>query len=482
MAYTINLTNGSIFATVADGTINTASSMTLVGKNYAGYGEFLDENFIHLLESGANTVPPTAPLTGQLWYDTSASLLKVYNGSAFKVLSAATAQASAPTGSVTGDLWFDTVNAQLKIYNGTGYILVGPSYTSGTGTSGAIVDTVTDTSPGVDHIIVKMYVNNTVVSIFSKDATFTPAVAISGFATINPGLNMSTTVANAKFVGTASSADTFGGYTAGQFMRSDTNTSTTGTLSVINDTGLYVGGNQDINVYINGNDGYIYNQTENGNIYLRVNDGGIATNAVTVIGATGNVVVNSNLTVSGTFTAGSISYTGGADFGVANVSLGNLINNNANGVGNIGSSTKYFNTIFAKATSAQYADVAERFATDEPYAPGTIVEIGGIAEITRAIDELSENVFGVVSTQPAFTMNGAAGDDLSHPAIAMTGRVPVLCTGIVRKGDRLVCAGWGIARAAAKEELTPFNVIGRALTDKLTDGEGTVEAIVSIKN
>ena len=144
--------------------------------------------------------------------------------------------------------------------------------------------------------------------------------------------------------------------------------------------------------------------------------------------------------------------------------------------------SKYFNTIFAKATSAEYADVAERFAADETYVPGTIVEIGGIAEITRAVDELSENVFGVVSTRPAFTMNGAAGDDLTHPAIAMTGRVPVLCTGIVHKGDRLVCAGWGIARSASKEELTPFNVIGRSLTDKLTDGDGTVEAIVSIKN
>ena len=465
MAYTINLTDGSIFATIADGTTNTDSSMTLVGKNYAGYGEFLDENFIHLLESGANTIPPTAPLVGQLWYDTSASLLKVYNGSAFKVLSAATAQASAPTGSVTGDLWFDTVNAQLKIYNGTSYILVGPSYTSGTGTSGAIVDTVTDTSPGADHVIVKMYVNNTVVSIFSKDTTFTPAVAISGFSTIAPGLNMSTTVADAMFVGTATSADTFGGFTASQFMRSDTNTSTTGTLSVLTDTGLYVGGNQDINVYVNGNDGYIYNQTENGNIYLRVNDGGVATNAITIVGSTGNVVVNSNLSI-----------------GTGIVGVGGIVNNNANGVGNIGSSTGYFNTIFAKATSAEYADVAERFAADETYIPGTIVEIGGIAEITRAINELSENVFGVVSTRPAFTMNGAAGDDSSHPAIAMTGRVPVLCTGIVHKGDRLVCAGWGIARAASKEEITAFNVIGRALTDKLTESEGTVEAIVSIKN
>ena len=90
MAYTINLTDGSIFATVADGTINTSSSMTLVGKNYAGYGEFLDENFIHLLENGSNTTAPGAPLTGQLWWDKTNGVMKVYSGTTFKVISAAT--------------------------------------------------------------------------------------------------------------------------------------------------------------------------------------------------------------------------------------------------------------------------------------------------------------------------------------------------------------------------------------------------------
>jgi hypothetical protein len=88
MAYTINLTDGTVFATIADGTINTTSSMILVGKNYAGYGEFLDENFIHLLENGSNTTAPASPLTGQLWWDKTNNLLKVYNGTIFKTISA----------------------------------------------------------------------------------------------------------------------------------------------------------------------------------------------------------------------------------------------------------------------------------------------------------------------------------------------------------------------------------------------------------
>ena len=116
MAYTINLTNGTTFATITDGTVNTASSMTLIGKNYAGYGQFLDDNFIHLLENSANTTAPASPLTGQLWWDSTNTLLKVYAGAAgWKGLGGATASSSQPSPSIIGDLWYDTVNQQLKV-------------------------------------------------------------------------------------------------------------------------------------------------------------------------------------------------------------------------------------------------------------------------------------------------------------------------------------------------------------------------------
>ena len=476
MAYTINLTDGTIFAVIADGTINTDSSMTLVGKNYAGYGEFLDENFIHLLESGSNTTAPGDPLVGQLWWDKTNGLMKVYNGTAFKVISAATASASSPTSNVTGDLWFDTVNAQLKVYNGASFILVGPAFTSGTGTSGAIVDTITDTSPGADHVVVKIFVNNTIVSIFSKDATFTPAAALSGFSTISPGLNMSTTVAGAVFKGTATNADTLDSLDSTAFMRSNTNTSTTGTLSILNDTGLYVGGDSDGRLFVTGTDVYLRNQTQDGDLIFQVNDGGSTTTCMTIDGATSNVNINTNLVVSGLIAATGNS----VNFGTAAVSLGSIVNNNANGVGNIGSSSTYFNTIFAKATSAEYADLAERFEADAAYPPGTVVMLGGEKEITAAMEEATDEVFGVISTRPAYTMNGAAGDNDTHPPIAMTGRVPVLVIGQVRKGDRLISAGNGLARAARQGEATAFNVIGRALTSKTSSDEGTVEAIVTI--
>jgi hypothetical protein len=451
MAYTINLTDGSIFATIADGTINTASSMILVGKNYAGYGEFLDENFIHLLENGANSVAPGAPLTGQLWWDKANSLMKVYTGTAFKTISAATASATAPTGNVVGDIWWDTTNQQLKVWNGAAFTLVGPASTAGQGTSGAVVDTVTD-NVSVDHVVIKMFVNDVVVAIISKDATFTPQVAISGFGTIGPGMQLSSTVANNLFRGTSTDSQSLGGVLAASFLRSDENDTTSGTLGILNDTGLTVGADQDakISVTTATSTVNIQNQTADANIAVVVNDGGVTTTAMLVVGST------------------------------ADVGFRGITNLNAAGQGNIGSSGTPFNTVFATATTALYADVAERFAADQEYAPGTVVELGGTAEITRSLDDLSEKVFGVISTRAAYLMNSGVGTDATHPPIAMTGRVPVKVTGQISKGDRLVSAGQGQARAAQPGEATAFNVIGRALENKTTTDDGVIEAIVTI--
>jgi hypothetical protein len=426
MAYTVNLTDGAIFATVADGTINTSSSMVLVGKNYAGYGEFLNENVIHLLENSSNNVPPSAPLTGQLWWDKTNSLMKVYNGTLFKVLTGSTAASSAPTSNVAGDLWFDTVNAQLKAWNGVNFTLIGPSSASGQGTSGAIVNTITD-SVSVDHVVVQLFVSNTVVAIISKDATFTPQVAISGFATIGPGMQLSTTVSNALFRGTVSNAQLLDSLDSSQFLRSDANDTTSGTLGVVNDSGFTVGADNDakISVVTATSEVQISNQTQNANIAFRVNIGGTETTVMSINGANG--------------------------------------------------------AISGQKITANYADVAERFNADTEYQAGTVVEVGGVAEITVCVQELSDNVFGVISTNPAYLMNSNAGDDITHPAVAMAGRVPVRIVGSVRKGDRLVSAGAGLARAAQAGEATPFNVIGRALEDRFGTGEGVVEAIVTVK-
>lgn len=462
MAYIVNLTDGNVFATVADGTINTSSSMVLVGKNFAGYGEFLNENVIHLLENGADTSAPGAPLTGQLWFDKTAGLLKVYTGVVFKRLGGATAGSSAPSSPVIGDLWYDSTNAQLKVYSSTEWILVGPAFTPGTGTTGAIVDTIIDTG-AVSHVVIKLFVNNAVVGIISKDAAFTPQVSITGFTTIRPGITLATSITGVDqlFQGTATNSQTLNSLTDTAFLRSTAVagniTSTVNQLQVNTTAGLTVGSNQDLRLTTSGINGIIQNATQNGNIVLQVNSGGVPTTVATLFGSNGLASFGNALAVN------SITKTG------------------ANAIGNIGSNSNYFNQVFATATTALYADMAERFAADEIMEPGTVVELGGAAEITMVNDDLSERVFGVISTRPAFTMNGGAGNDATHPAVAMTGRVPVNVTGQIRKGDRLVSAGNGIARAATAKEVTAFNTIGRALIDKTTDGVGTVEAIVTIK-
>ena len=392
MSYTITLTDGAIYATIADGTINTSANpaVTLVGKNYAGYGAFLNTNFMRMLENSSNNTAPPAPIEGQLWWNntSNAGQLSVYMGSAWKSLSALVVSSSTPnatTYSTTGDLWYDTLNQQVNIWTGSAWLLVGPQFSAGTGVTGAFANVITD-SISVTHKVIELVVNNNVVGIISEDTVFTPQTTIPGFANVNPGLQLAN-VSNG--VGGASVPSYWGQ----------------------GNTGLNVAGN---------------------------------------------------------------------------ISARNIFNTTGNISGNIGNSTSYFNTVFANtfsgtSTTALYADVAERFSADAAYEPGTVVELGGSKEITRSTTELSDSVFGVISTRAAYLMNSGAGSDLTHPPVAMTGRVPVQCTGVIRKGDRLVSAGNGFARSAMPGEATAFNTIGRALVDKLDSGVGTVEAIVTIK-
>ena len=595
MAFTINLTDGTVFATITDGTSITASSMILVGKLYAGYGELLAENFIHLLENNANTTAPAAPLTGQLWWDKTNNLLKVYNGSIFKTISAATASASQPASNVTGDLWYDTTNQQLKVYTGSAFIVVGPGFSTAQGTSGAIPETILN-SVGATRYITSLYVNNVRVGIVYEGASFTPEVSLqTAFPTIFPGITLSASVAGAVFAGSATNAQLLDNLDSLQFMRSDTATATTGVLRVQNNTGLFVGAANVFNVNTTTTDANIKSDISGGNLIIQANVGGVTYNVARALGASGTfavanaATVGTTLTVTGNsaggnlVTAGQVSATGNITGGnintvalvqaatvsaTANVQAGNLrttglisstgnitsagnidgayflgngsqltglslgvsvtkIENGTsegfinvpngniaftvagtanvltlttgtafflgnvstigiekigtNAIGNIGSSSNYFNRVFATATTALYADVAERFAADELLEPGTVVELGGTKEITRSTKDLSENVFGVISTRPAYTMNGGAGEDDTHPPVAMTGRVPVKCVGTVRKGDRLVSAGDGFARAAQPGEATAFNVIGRSLENKHLEELGTIEAIVTIK-
>ena len=547
MAYNITQTNGTalISGGLADGTIdNTTTSLTLVGKNYPGYGTFLNQNVVRIVENFANGSSPTGPLPGQLWWDTSAKLIKINTATikgsasqAFKPLATMSASATAPNNPVTGEQWWDTGNLQLKVYNGTSWTTVGPAATSATGNSGAIPDTIVATSPSATYVVLKMYVDNILVALYSKESSFTTAV--TGFSTIKPGLNLSTALANNGFQGNATAALNMivSGATvpASSFLRNDQSGTVNGSLSVTNDTGLKAGVASDFEATISSGDVTLRNVTNNKDLILSVKKATVNTpflkgnatsglaemyanptaamNGFTVAtknyvdtvlgGGTGvtTFAAHVNPSANVTYTLGNItnrwsnvisqtSFTGNlfsanvntTRANVADIYIGNSVFPTAGNVVNLGSNGMRFNTIYGVSLQAQYADLAERFASDSAYPAGTVVALGGVEEITAASDALSEDVFGVISTRAAYLMNSSAGSDETHPPVAVNGRVPVRVVGKIKKGDRLVAAGNGLAKSGSKSEITPWNVIGRSLENKQDDGVGTVEAIVKLNS
>jgi len=849
MAYNLVKSDGTPLATIADGQTNTtATSLTLVGKNFAGYGTFLNENFVKLLENFASANEPANPKSGQLWYQTSTRLLQVYNGNSWKSISGAQSVADEPTFKVAGDLWFDSVNQQLKVWSGAGWVVIGPSFTSTTGTSGAVADTVIDSSQ-FSHVVVKFFVQNQLVAVLSKDSTFQPATTIPGFPSIKPGLNLARgTSPELVFYENANNAAYLGSLAASQYLTKDNALLTsklvirnndgieleepsgtvtnaqlninnnniqlvslvrgngfiirtkpdnaggafqtvlsvdkvTGLISVLNDptdpsgistknyvdnrdnatrtmlqnnvvainsnvsvlaanTTVVYGNVRTIQTHLGFRKGGPGTQTDNqytemlvtnndsivGNLYAlwgnvqataanvltgTTGDGGpggtsassmyanvrllqgktsslendalrrdgtltitgdlrpdiTATRAlgtssfrfttgfinqmnlgstlndaanlpagtivnlrsvnasgsrgkfdpIQIVGnpitLTGNIFFNDNVDGSptanaalgvagplrvqgalshqgdinstgnnlydigtsgtkyrniwantvnadslslgggglsssasaafgqitatghvlpgadGTYDIGAISpsnlrwrnvYAGTfnsslytsltttgitwngtsqtADIGTSSIRFRDIFAQEFYGTGvevrtngiyttgtavDIGTNSNKFKDVYATnffgtASAAKYADLAERFESDAVYAPGTLVRIGGEKEITVENGICSADVLGVITTAPAYMMNSEAGDDSTHPGVAMTGRVPVRVIGAVNKGDRLVSAGTGCARKAYDSEVSWNTVIGRALESKLDSEEGLVLCIVNV--
>ncbi len=342
MSYNVTTTAGATLASIADGTINSsATSLTLIGKNYAGYGIFLNENYIKLLENFSNTSAPAHALTGQLWYDSTNNILKMFNGSLWKAISSSTSSGSAPTGPVTGDLWWRTDNAQLNVWAGSAWVIIGPTYTAASGTSGAIVETISDSS-AISHVVVKFYISNSVIAILSKDSEFTPQTSITGFTTVKPGLNLisSSTLTGAQFTGNASSALTLNNISS--YLRSDQNTSTAYRItagSLVVSTDLTIGST--------GGTSSLTNGFNNGDLNLWVNKGGVSTKALGINGTTAAVTLPGNFIAQGTANiTGNVTITGYTlTQGITVAS--NSILPNANNTIDIGASATNFANVYA---------------------------------------------------------------------------------------------------------------------------------------
>ena len=405
MAYTIVKSDGTVLTTIADGTINTSStSLGLPGRNYAGYGQSLDTNFVHVTENFADSTPPANPLRGQIWYDTSDTTLKVCptdgesNGLAWLSLTSTASGGNTTFGSVN-----ITGNATANNFTATNEV------TANAFTAGYL--TISANATIADASITTANIGTLTTTAITTGSATTPGT-LTGIWSVtgNTGANASAIL-----------LDTGGIY--------------------INNSGNLYGIRTDKYMYANGDPISFAGTYSNSNVasYLPTYNGNILTNQTQA----------STLTTGANTTAGSIT-------GNWTLTTGSRL-------------------------TATYADLAERFSADDVYTPGTVVELGGSAEVTAVKYELSEDVFGVISDNMAFLMNNGAGDNDTHPAVAMTGRVRVKTLGTVRKGQRLVSAGEGHARAAEEGEASAFNVIGRALEDKYTSELGTVEAIVTIK-
>lgn len=376
MPYSIDRYNGTTLTVVEDGTLDSTLDIKLIGKNYAGYGEVQNENFVHLLENFASTSAPPRPLSGQVWFDSSTNKLKFYDGSKWRTTGGAEVSASAPTGLTTGDLWFDTANDQLYAWNGLQFVLIGPEGAAGLGITQMKSRSVRDIG-GTLHAIIEAIVDNETVFIISADEF-----------TLDNGIN--------PIVG----------------------------FSVI----------------------------KKGTTFINTGTDGVTTSTHRVWGTASNAIKTDQLLVAGSYRTAATTATGNTV--AARDGSGDLFANVFQGV----------------ASSAKYADLAEKYLADKEYDVGTVLVVGGEQEVTAS--SWCDLAIGVVSSSPAYLMN----KDLENgTVVALKGRVPVKVVGAVKKGDRLIAANGGCATVGVPHS---NGVFALALESNSDTGIKLIEAVI----
>jgi microcystin-dependent protein len=316
--------------TVMDQSLDTSTSLTFVGKNYAGYAQPIAEDFLHLLENFASpaTTPPTNPVQGQLWYDNTNNLLKVYDGTSWAPSGAIKKASSPPSSANTGDLWVNTLTSQLYTWSGASWILVGPQFSSSSQT-GPIAEEIFDTANQA-HYVVTLYSANSRVAIVSTDS-FIPKVALTGFPVINKGINLYgttdplTVTTNAGLWGTASNASALlvnnTSVSASNFLRSDVVSVSNAKLIIQSNDGIVLGADKSFQIKTTGAISQFFSNTSGNKVEFLLVDGNNSTNAVVHFDPTGKVGINNQSPSSALDVIGSIKATGTANIN-GNVTLG----------------------------------------------------------------------------------------------------------------------------------------------------------------
>jgi hypothetical protein len=587
-----------------DGTLDTTTSVGLVGRNYTGYGEIQNENFLFLLENFANVNPPARPLDGQTWFDTVTKTLNIYNGDDWNAVGSAVVNVDPPANAL-GALWLDSTTNQLYTYN-DGWRLIGPEAVSGFAETKLKSVVLTDVDNRQQPVL-QLVVNGEVLAIVSSTA-FTLGTNVSGFFNISKGITVSSSISEAGLAttlvgnlqGNASTANTL--QTARQINGINFNGSADITITA-NTSASLVRGNYLLGANFNGatSTTWSVNATPNnavGTVVARDSGGDFSARIITadtvglhtgrVLSPTGTSVFDTlqanrivgaslsgnafsatrlevgrningvefngttNITVpaaAGTLTgntlSASVTFSTLTTTGILNslkiANTGLIVGSNnsvrifpndqgipvirslvedtslnfeildtvfstgtptikfatgtyaldqggvdstpsfmpsSNSTIDMGIQTLkwrkiYADTFIGTATTAQYADLAENYLADSQYEYGTVLEFGGVFEVTLA-SAATQRVAGIVSQNPAHLMNADCRGDFVVP-LALQGRVPCKVLGPVSKGNMMVSAGNGFARAEESPKIG--SIIGKALED--FGGEsGIIEVVV----
>lgn len=394
MTYTVKRTNGLNPIVIADNTIDNSTSITLVGRNWSNYGSLLDQNFLQMLENFADAVPPANPIAGQLYYNTSLRKLQVFDSviNNFKNIVSVYSSNDAPlTTPIEGDLWLDTfiaANPVLKCYtNSNGWIVIGPPAGAAQLTSELLEDAAGNQIP-----VLSMFIQNKRFAILSPNVLQTWAYPfrpvegsppyqkpIPGFRTVYPGFNICSQddVSNNRFIGQSTDSVRLDGLLATQFMRTDVDTFTTGTINIINANGLVQGSSDNFHLHSDNTDTLFTSNINSARLrFQTTNAAGYTSDALTVLGnnsvyfnsdayiansltvpnmLTSNLVVTSGLNVVGDINAGSnVNITG-------SVQLGNMIHMVSDTVNQVWSSNV---SPYTSLQDLHYTASSHTFATD----------------------------------------------------------------------------------------------------------------------
>jgi hypothetical protein len=483
MAYIINRYNGTVLTTVEDGTVNQTAELKFIGKNFAGYGEAQNENFLFLLENFAGSGAPTRPISGMLWFDSSTSKIKVYDGAKWKTTGGAEVDASAPTGLVEGELWWNNATNQLYSRNSSSeWVLIGPQG-AGLGVTQMQSLTLTDTV-GNTHAVIASTIEDDIVYITSTDEfTIASSNAVTGFDLIKQGLTLvNTTAATAGvtssehvYWGTASNAARLNGKLASEYVTAGDVNFTTGVT--FGDAGITLGNDEDliINIDTDGvtpviklvRDELRFNSSSNvmvaaitatgilpgaDNTFMLGNSSN-KWNAMYANSFVGTATQADTLKVASSYRSASTAATSNSI--AARDSSGNL-------------SAIIFN---GTSTTARYADLAEKYSTGVEHPVGTAMSVCIHSGHEVCPSTASNRCIGVISLEPAFMMNSEAEGQY----VGLKGRVPVRVTGPVNKGQSVYAMAAGVCST-----ITTSALVGIALETNTSASEKLVECVLAV--